>query len=177
MSYYAKVIDNKVVNVIKAEQDFIDQYDDGLGGEWIQTSYNTFGGKHYSQETGLEDDKPSLRYNYAGRDFTYDRENDAFIPPKPYPSFVLNETTFRYEPPIPYPEGLPGGPNRFFWDEEHYNEHGEWRDAWDTSDSLSQYNPDSKYYLPELPAYGSPDYPFEDIPWRWQKRKRNVKRK
>ena len=167
MSYYAKVIDNKVVNVIKAEQDFIDQYDDGLGGEWIQTSYNTFGGKHYSQETGLEDDRPPLRYNYAGRNFTYDRENDAFIPPKPYPSFVLNETTFRYEPPIPYPEGLPGGPNRFIWDEDHYNEHGEWRDAWDTSDALSQHNPDSKYFLEDVVKYEESDYPFEDIPWRW----------
>ena len=102
MSYFAKVIDNKVVKVIAAEQEFINIYDDGLGGEWIQTSYNTFGGKHYDPETGLEDDKPPLRKNYAGIGFTYDRENDAFIPPKPYPSFVLNETTFRYEPPIPY---------------------------------------------------------------------------
>ena len=78
MAYFAKVIDNKVVNVIAAEQDFIDSYDDGLGGEWIQTSYNTRSGKHYSPETGLEDDKLPLRKNFAGFNYTYDRENDAF---------------------------------------------------------------------------------------------------
>ena len=68
MSYFAKVIDNKVVKVIAAEQDFIDQYDDGLGGEWIQTSFNSRGGKHYDRN-GVEDDKPHLRYNNAGGDF------------------------------------------------------------------------------------------------------------
>ena len=80
MAYFAKVIDNKVVNVIAAEQDFIDSYDDGINeGEWIQTSYNTKGGKHYSPETGLEDDKLPLRKNFAGFNYTYDGENDAFI--------------------------------------------------------------------------------------------------
>lgn len=166
MGSYAKVIDGKVVNVIAADQDFIDKYDDGLGGEWIQTSYNTFGGKHYDPKTGLEDDKPALRYNYAGRDFTYDEDKDAFIPPKPYPSFVLDETTMRYVPPIPYPTE-PGGPNRFVWDEEHYQEHGEWFDRWDTSDSHSQYNPDSKYYVEDLPKYEDADYPFKDMGWKW----------
>lgn len=166
MSYFAKVIDNKVVNVIKAEQDFIDKYDDGLGGEWIQTSYNTYGGKHYDR-TGVEDVKPALRYNYAGYDFTYDKEKDAFIPPKQYPSFVLNETTMRYEPPIPYPTGLNGGPNRFVWDEQHYIEYGEWLDMWDTSDALSQHNPDSKYYLEDVIKYEDPNYEFEDRLYRW----------
>ena len=73
----------------------------------------------------------------------------------------------RYEPPIPYPQGLNGGPNRFVWDEEHYQEYGEWFDRWDTSDSHSQYNPDSKYYLEDLPKYEDEDYPFNDIGWRW----------
>ena len=164
MSYFAKVVDNKVVNVIAAEQDFIDQYDDGTGvGEWIQTSYNTFGGKHYDPVTGLEDGKPQLRYNYAGYDFTYDRENDAFITPPLYPSFVLNETTMRYEPPIPYPTGKKGGPTRYKWDEEN----GNWLDLWDTSDALSQHNPDSKYYLEDVVKYEDPDYPFEDYPQKW----------
>tara|TARA_R110001599_G_scaffold258392_1_gene458660 strand:+ start:47 stop:550 length:504 start_codon:yes stop_codon:yes gene_type:complete len=167
MGSYAKVINNKVVNVIVADQDFIDNYNDGLGGEWIKTSYNTFGGKHYDPNTGLEDDKPALRYNYAGLDSTYDSVKDAFIPPKPYPSFVLNETTMRYEPPIPYPVGLKGGPRRFVWDEEHYNEYGEWLDMWDTSEALSQHNPDSKYYLEDLPKYEDADYPFNDTEWRW----------
>jgi len=166
MSYFAKVIDNKVVNVIKAEQDFIDKYDDGLDGEWIQTSYNTYGGKHYDR-TGVEDTKPALRYNYAGLDFTYDKEKDAFIPPKQYPSFVLNETTMRYEPPIPYPTGLNGGPNRFVWDEQHYIEYGEWLDMWDTSDALSQHNPDSKYYLEDVIKYEDPNYEFDDQSYKW----------
>ena len=148
MSYFAKVIDNKVVKVIAAEQDFIDQYDDGLGGEWIQTSYNTFGGKHYDPETGLEDDKPPLRKNYAGLDFTYDRENDAYIPPKPFPSFVFNEETFRWDPPIPYPEGMPGGLHRYIWNEEHYQKTGKWLDSWATEHGLANFNPESKYYDP-----------------------------
>ena len=164
MSYFAKVVDNKVVNVIAAEQDFIDQYDDGTGeGEWIQTSYNTFGGKHYDPATGLEDSKPQLRYNYAGQDYTYDREKDAFIPPKPFPSFILNETTMRYEPPIPYPTGKNGGPRRYIWNEEN----GNWLDLWDTSDALSQHNPDSKYFLEDVVKYEESDYPFEDKPQRW----------
>ncbi len=163
MSHFAKVEDGIVVEVHVVEQELVDTYD----GTWIQTSYNTRGGKHYEPNSEVEDDKPALRYNYAGLNFTYDSVKDAFIPPKPYPSFVLNETTFRYEPPIPYPEGLPGGPNRFFWDEEHYNEHGEWFDRWDTSDSHSQYNPDSKYYLEDLPKYEDEEYPFNDVGWRW----------
>ena len=163
MGSFAKVVDNKVVNVIAADQDFIDNYDDGLGGEWIKTSYNTWGGKHYDPETGLEDNKPALRYNYAGRDFTYDSVKDAFIPPKPFPSFTLNETTMRYEPPIPYPTGKKGGPRRYVWDEDNVN----WLDMWDTSDALSQHNPDSKYYLPDIPKYEDSNYEFEDKPYKW----------
>jgi hypothetical protein len=165
MSTFAKVIDDKVVNVIVAEQDFIDSYDDGLGGEWIQTSYNTFGGKHYDPTTGLEDDKIPLRKNYAGLGFTYDRENDAFIPLKPYPSFVFNNETFRWQPPISYPEGMPGGPNRFVWDEEYYQAEGKWKDMWEAE--LSYYNPESEYYDSSLPQYGEPDYPYVVEPYKW----------
>ena len=160
MSYFAKVIDNKVVKVIAADQEFINIYDDGLGGEWIQTSYNTFGGKHYDPATGLEDSKPQLRYNYAGRDFTYDRENDAFIPPKTFPSFVLNETTFRYEPPIPYPEGMPGGFHRYIWNEEYYQAEGKWEDLWETAKSY--FNPESQYYDPHA-EWVNPD----ETPQTW----------
>lgn len=162
MSYFARVENDKVVQVIRAEQNFINRLD----GEWIQTSYNTFGGKHYDPETGKEDGT-GLRYNFAGMDYTYDRDKDAFVPPRPYPSFVLNETIQRYEPPIPYPTGLPGGPLRFVWDEEYYQEHGEWFDRWDTSDSHSQYNPDSKYYKEDLPKYEDDNYPFDDKPQVW----------
>ena len=141
MSTFAKVIDDKVVNVIVAEQDFIDSYDDGLGGEWIQTSNN------------------------AGLGFTYDRENDAFVPWKPYPSFVLNNETFRWQPPISYPEGMPGGPNRFVWDEEYYQAEGKWKDLWEGE--LSYYNPESEYYDSSLIQYGEPDYPYVTEPYKW----------
>ena len=163
MSHFAKIDENnKVIQVIVAEQDFIDSGAVGLASSWIQTSYNSYGGKHYDRN-GNEDGKTHLRYNYAGLDFTYDKDNDAFIPPKPYPSFILNETTMRYEPPVPYPTGKDGGPNRFIWDEENTN----WKDLWDTSDALSQYNSDSKYYDPTIPQYGDADYPFNDIPYGW----------
>lgn len=59
---------------------------DLLGGTWVQTSYNG-----------------SIRKNFAGQGFTYDSERDAFIPPKPFASWVLDETTCRWEAPIPYP--------------------------------------------------------------------------
>ena len=169
MAHFAKVVNDKVVNVIVASQEFIDKYDDGLndGGEWIQTSYNSKGGKHFDGVTGLEDDQPHLRYNYAGMGFAYHREKDALIPPKPYESFVLNETTMRWEPPIPYPQGLVGGPRRFIWDEEYYQEYGTWYDRHEEPNSLSYHNPNSKYYDPSIPKYEDDDYPFNDLIQEW----------
>ena len=69
----------------------------------------------------------------------------------------------RYEPPIPYPTGKKGGPGRYVWDEDNVN----WLDMWDTSDALSQHNPDSKYYLPDIPKYEDSNYEFEDKPYKW----------
>ena len=91
MSHFAKVCDGKVVQVIVAEQEFFDTFVDTSPGEWIQTSYNTHGGQH-------PEGRP-LRKNYAGIGFTYDRERDAFIPPKPDDSWVLNEETCLWEEP------------------------------------------------------------------------------
>ena len=115
MAHFAQVINNKVVRVLTAEQEFIDSYDDGINeGEWIQTSYNTKGGKHYSSETGLEDDKPPLRKNYAGIGFTYDMGKDAFIPPQPFASWTLDEDTCQWEAPVAYPSD-----GKFYsWNEE-----------------------------------------------------------
>lgn len=96
MSHFAKVCDGKVVQVIVAEQDFFDTFVDTSPGEWIQTSYNTHGGQH-------PEGRP-LRKNYAGIGFTYDRERDAFIPPQPYPSWLLDEETWLWESPSPYPD-------------------------------------------------------------------------
>ena len=96
MAHFAKVKDGIVTKVIVAEQDFIDNYQDYELGKWIQTSYNTRGGVHLLGGT-------PLRKNYAGIGYSYDKDKDAFIEPKPYTSWTLNETTCRYEPPVAYP--------------------------------------------------------------------------
>ena len=116
MGHYAKIVDGIVTNVIVAEQDFIDSYDDGIPGQWIQTSYNTRGGIHYqpnSQEPSIDQSK-ALRKNYAGIGFTYDPVRDAFIPPKPYNSWLLNEDTCLWESPVPCPDDG----KMYTWNEE-----------------------------------------------------------
>lgn len=105
MGHYAKVADGIVSKVIVADYDFISSYVDGEIGEWIKTSYNTRGGVHYDPETGQPsaDQSKALRKNFAGAGFTYDRERDAFIPPKQFDSWVLNEDTCLWEPPVAHP--------------------------------------------------------------------------
>lgn len=103
MAHYARInAYNIVEQVIVADQEFINSLEDATS--WIQTSYNTLGGKHYNPETNLEDNGVPLRKNYAGLGFTYDATRDAFIPPQPFLSWELNETTCLWEPPQPYPE-------------------------------------------------------------------------
>lgn len=105
MGHYAKVVSGEVVQVIVAEPDFFDTFVDSSPGEWIQTSYNTRGGVHYqanSQEPSADQSK-ALRKNYAGLGFSYNRELDAFVPPKPYASWVLNEESCLWEAPTPMP--------------------------------------------------------------------------
>lgn len=82
------------------------------GDVYKQTSYNTHGGVHKLGGT-------PLRKNYAGIGYTYDAGRDAFIPPKPYASWVLNEDTCLWNAPVPYPEdiGTPEEPKRYAWDE------------------------------------------------------------
>jgi hypothetical protein len=74
-----------------------------FGGTWKQTSYNG-----------------NMRKNYAGIGYTYDAELDAFVPPTPYPSWVLNTETAQWESPVPIPEDAFTGnpPKRYYWDEE-----------------------------------------------------------
>jgi hypothetical protein len=105
MSHFAKVIDGKVVNAIVAELEFFDTFVDTSPGEWIQYSYNTRGGVHYQPGTDIpsEDQSKALRKNYAGLGFSYNRELDAFVPPKPYASWVLNEETCLWEAPTAMP--------------------------------------------------------------------------
>ena len=112
MGHYAKIIDNKVVKVIVATQDFILKYNDGdpeltiYPSSWVKTSYNTRGGVHYQPNTSMpsEDQSKALRKNYAGIGYTYDEARDAFIPPKPFDSWALNEETCLWDPPVAYPE-------------------------------------------------------------------------
>lgn len=128
MAHYARVINNVVVEVIVAEQDFIDTLPDKTF--WVQTSYNTYGGKHYDPNTGKVDNKPPLRKNYAGIGYRYDKELDAFIPPQPFPSWVLDEETCLWNAPIPYPDDN----KEYIWNETekewtytgyYTNDHGE----------------------------------------------------
>lgn len=102
MSHFAKVRDGIVVQVIVAEPDFFDTFVDSSPGQWIQTSYNTRGNIHYGQD-GLPDGGVALRGNYAGIGYTYDAQNDVFLPPQPYPSWTLNNQTWTWEPPASYP--------------------------------------------------------------------------
>jgi len=117
MGHYAKVVDTIVTKVIVAKADYFDTFVDTSPGEWIKTSYNTYGGRHYNPETREEDDGTPLRKNFAGVGFTYDKEKDAFIPRKPFQSWVLNEDTCLWEAPIPYPDdGL-----NYIWNESITN--------------------------------------------------------
>ena len=113
MSHFAKVVDGTVTQVIVAEQEFFETFVDTSPGEWIQTSYNTRGGVHYGQD-GEPDEGVPLRKNYAGIGFTYDRVRDAFIPPKPYASWTLNESSCLWFAPTPCPDDG----KHYRWDEE-----------------------------------------------------------
>ena len=111
MSHYCKVVDGKVTQVIVAEADFFNNFVDSSPGQWLQTSYNTRGNKHYGQD-GQEDGGVALRGNYAGIGYSYDYINDVFIAPKPFSSWKLNDTTWTWEAPTPKPEG-----GQYQWDE------------------------------------------------------------
>ena len=96
MAHFAKVNNGIVEQVIVAEPEFFDTFVDSSPGQWIQTSYNTHGGVHANGGT-------PLRKNYAGIGYSYDATRDAFIPPKPYASWTLNDDTCLWSAPIQYP--------------------------------------------------------------------------
>ena len=106
MAHFAKVNNGIVEQVIVAEPEFFDTFVDSSPGQWIQTSYNTHGGVHLLGGT-------PLRKNYAGIGFTYDATKDAFIPPKPYASWTLNEDSCLWEAPVAYPDDG----EKYVWDE------------------------------------------------------------
>ena len=97
MAHYAKIRGEIVVNIISAEQDFIDTMVDTSPGTWLQASYNTSQGVHKLGGT-------PLRKNFPGIGWTYDATRDAFIPPKPFTSWTLNETSCVWDAPVAYPD-------------------------------------------------------------------------
>lgn len=103
MSHFAKVENGIVTQVLVVEQDFINTGALGDPSLWIQTSYNTKGTVHYDPITKKPDGGVALRGNYAIIGGTYDAVNDVFIDPQPYPSWILNTSTWVWEPPIPRP--------------------------------------------------------------------------
>ena len=119
MSHFAEIsgsgsgsITYTVVNVIVAEQDFINK----IGGTWVQTSYNTKRGVHYGMVSGsyAPDGGTQVRKNYAGKGYTYDEDRDAFIPPKLFNSWILNEDSCQWEAPVSYPDD----DKYYSWDED-----------------------------------------------------------
>lgn len=109
MSHFAKLDENNIVVFVTVGR----QEDDGkemdlcarTGDVYKQTSYNTRGGIYYVPNTNTPDSDQSkaFRKNYAGLGYMYDKTRDAFIPPKPFPSWVLNNFSCLWEPPVPYP--------------------------------------------------------------------------
>ena len=101
MAHCAELDENNVVTrvLVGSNEDPDEGYQwliDNLGGTWVKTSYNTQGGVHSLGGT-------PLRKNYAGIGYSYDADRDAFIPPKPFNSWLLNEDTCLWEAPTPYP--------------------------------------------------------------------------
>lgn len=123
MAHYAFLDENNIViEVITGKdegEDGIDWeqwYGDFRGRRCLRTSYNTSGNIHLSGGT-------PFRKNYAGIGYTYDEGNDAFIPPKPFPSWIFNETTYLWNAPVPKPEDSgqldsEGNPIVYRWNEE-----------------------------------------------------------
>jgi hypothetical protein len=115
MAHFAEIDENNIVTRVLVVDDANES--DGqtflaetcnLGGTWIKTSYNTQAGVHSNGGT-------PLRKNYAGIGYTYDSQRDAFIPPKPFASWILNENTCYWEAPIAKPVEED---KIFVWDEE-----------------------------------------------------------
>lgn len=119
MGHYAKIQNDIVEEVIVANYDFIQYLTSINGDEWIKTSYNTRGGVHYQPNSFIpsEDQSKSLRKNYAGIGFYYDRQKDAFIAPQPFESWSLNEDTCLWEAPVP----MPVDDFEYYWDENELN--------------------------------------------------------
>jgi len=110
MAHFAKLDENNIVVFVTAGRDEDDgkeaELSERTGHTYKQTSYNTDAGVHYDPNTGepSADQSKAFRYNYAGLGYSYDEERDAFISPKKFDSWVIDETTCTWTSPVPYPE-------------------------------------------------------------------------
>jgi len=130
MAHFAQIDSNNIVTqvIVVADADTADAQGNHLesigiafcqrliGGNWKQTSYNTQGGVHTNGGT-------PFRKNYAGLGYTYDAGKDAFIPPKPFASWVLDENTCLWNAPVAMPSDAGQGdpPKMYIWNEETTN--------------------------------------------------------
>jgi len=116
MAHYAYLDENNIVTMV-----IVGKNEDEAPGDWEiyygakRTSYNTRGGVYYTPDTNEPgpDQSKAYRKNYAGIGYTYDATRDAFIPPQPFPSWVLSEQSCLWDAPVPYPTDG----KRYSWDE------------------------------------------------------------
>lgn len=116
MAHFAKLDSNNVVIFVTVgrDEDREDELFARTGDVYKQTSYNTRGGVHYQSDgTPSADQSKAFRKNYAGLGYTYDAQRDAFIPPRPFASWVLDEQTCQWQAPTP----MPTDGKRYSWDE------------------------------------------------------------
>ena len=149
MSHFAKVENGIVTQVIVAEQDVINTGMFGDISSWIQTSYNTYGGKHNLGGN-------PLRKNYAGIGYTYDAERDAFYSPKPFLSWILDEDTCIWVAPIAQPEQIEGF--YYNWNEETL--------SWDSNEILQVPVLTAETPIEETPIEETPseETPIQETP-------------
>lgn len=123
MAHFAKLDENNIVIFVTVGQDEDEgkelELSQRTGDTYRRTSYNTRGGVHYDSQTNepSADQSKAFRKNYAGLGYSYDEARDAFIPPQPFASWVLNEDTCLWDAPVPYPQDG----NIYTWDENTLN--------------------------------------------------------
>lgn len=119
MAHFAR-IKNGIVDFVTVGRDEDENREDELAHDnyiYRRTSYNTRGGVHYGSDgQPSADQSKAFRKNYAGIGYTFDAQRDAFIPPKPYASWVLNEQSCLWDAPVPMPADASPG-KRYTWDE------------------------------------------------------------
>ena len=119
MANYAQINFDNIVTQVVALDNSVSNGSDFLnnlfGGTWVQTSYNTYGGIHYTPNSSpqIPDGEPQLGYNYAGIGYNYDPVANAFYCQQPFPSWILNTQTYLWEAPTAYPKDG----NKYVWNE------------------------------------------------------------